>query len=453
MGELVKLKPFQEEGVQQIYRFGGRALLADDQGLGKTIQALAWLKRISKCRPAIVVTPASMKYTWQMEAARFGIRAEVLDGVRPHPLMGGVFVLNYSILNAWLDSILELDPQVVILDEIQALKNPEALRTKSSKKLVEGARSVVGLSGTPLLNRPIELWSILGLIRPKLFPSQKKYAWKYCKPRYTRWGWKFDGATRTGQLGRILRRACMIRRVKKDVLSELPEKSRQIVVGKLTRYREYQQAESDFLVWLRKTHGSRVTKAKKSQALVKVGYLLRLVAELKISWVKQWIKDFFEIHVGKKLVALTSHRLVIDELKKAFPSVVVLDGRIVGRKRDQAVMAFQKNRKINLFVGNTKAAGVGITLTAAHHLVFLDFPWTPGDLLQGEDRVHRIGQEHQVLIYYLVALDTIEEKLIKILRSKARVLREILDGEDTNTSLEIFQDLLKGKLWREKKSR
>jgi SWI/SNF-related matrix-associated actin-dependent regulator 1 of chromatin subfamily A len=174
-----------------------------------------------------------------------------------------------------------------------------------------------------------------------------------------------------------------------------------------------------------------------------VGYLLRLVAKLKIKLTEQWIKDFFESNPDKKLVCLTMHTSVIDHLKEAFPKAVIIDGRVTGRLREETKRQFQTNKRVNLLLGNWRAAGVGITLTAAHHLAALDFPFTPGDLMQGEDRIHRIGQSLDVIIYYLAVLGTIEEKLIKILRDKTKVIDAILNGEASGEDIDIFGELLK----------
>jgi SWI/SNF-related matrix-associated actin-dependent regulator 1 of chromatin subfamily A len=136
------------------------------------------------------------------------------------------------------------------------------------------------------------------------------------------------------------------------------------------------------------------------------------------------------------------HTFVIDHLKKKFPQCVVVDGRVVGRKRVESVRRFQSNRRTNLLLGNWKAAGVAITLHAASNGAALDLPWTPGDLLQGEDRLHRFGQKKNVIIHYLIALNTIEEKLLKLLRKKSKVLDAILDGKADVGDLDIFGELL-----------
>lgn len=446
---MTELKPFQLEGARWIYRFGGRALLADEQGLGKTIQALYWVTKTPQTRPVVIVAPASVKYTWQSEAAlHFNLRAEVLEGhYRPSKrrlpqLPGDVVILNYDILDSWLPVLLKADPQCVIFDEVHYCKNMKARRTKAALKLAKRARSVIGLSGTPLTNRPIELWPVLQIIRPDIFPSQPKFAWRYCKPKWTPWGWQYNGAAHLDELHRILRENCMIRRLKREVLPELPDKTRAVVSFRLDNYSEYQKADTQFIEWLRELSPLRASRAKKSEALTKIGYLLRLTAKLKLNWTERWIREFLENHPDQKLVALTMNTFVVDHLQEAFPGSVIIDGRVTGRKRDETVRKFQSNRRVRLLIGNWKAAGVGITLTAAATAAALDFPWTPGDLLQGEDRIHRIGQKKNVTVYYLAALNTVEEKLMKVLRKKSKVLDEVLNGTTKSQDLDIFDELI-----------
>lgn len=443
---MTELREFQKEGLRQIYQFRGKVLLADEMGLGKTIQALSWIRRIPNHRPVVVVTPASLKYVWQAEAAlHFGMRTEVLEGhaKKGSHLPGDVIILNYEILKSWLPLLLAAKPRCVILDEIHYVKSKGAQRTKASAILVKDVPSRLGLSGTPLTNRPIELWSVLRMIRPDIFPDEMKYAWRYCKPRYTPWGWTFDGADHLPELHRILREQCMIRRLKKDVLKELPDKTRRVIPVRLDSIVEYQKAANDFLGWLKAISPAAAMRAKKSQALVKIGYLLRLVAKLKLEQTGRWIEEFFVNHPGEKLVAFTMWTVVIDALKARFPDAVIVDGRVTGRLRQESIRKFQSNKKVCLLLGNWKAAGVGLTMTAAANCAALDVPWTPGDLVQGEDRLHRIGQKKKVIIHYLMAMDTIEEKQIKILMKKSSILDAVLNGQTEEADLDVFKELIR----------
>lgn len=447
---MTELKPFQLKGARAIYQFKGRALLADEQGLGKTIQSLFWVMKCAKRRPVVIVTPASVKYAWQAEAAlHFDMRAEVIEGHRKKRYMslpGDVVILNYDILASWLPALKKAKPHIVIFDECHYIKNPDAKRTKAAQSLAADAPSVLGLSGTPLTNRPIELWPILNIIRPDMFPERGKYAWRYCKPRYTPWGWQYDGATRMPELHRILKEEVMIRRLKSEVMTELSPKIRTVVPFKLAApaQREYDKAQGDFLGWLKEISPAKAKKAKKSEALVKIGYLLRLAAKLKLSWTTKWVEEFLESHPDKKLITFTGHTFVIDHLAAKFKDkCVIINGSVTGRKRDEAVHRFRSNKDVRLLLGNWIAAGVGLNLQAAHNVAGLDFPWTPGDMAQGEDRIHRIGQDMQCYIHYLVALGTIEAKQVKVLRKKGAVLGAVLDGKPMEGRVDMFTELMK----------
>jgi len=445
---MTKLRPFQLEGVKEIYKFRGRALLADEQGLGKTIQALYWILKCKKRRPVVIVTPASVKYAWQAEAAlHLNMRVEVITGRRKKRLMtlpGDIVIINYDILASWLPALKRAKAEIIIFDECHYIKNPDAQRTKAALELSETAASVVGLSGTPLTNRPLELWPIIFAINPDLFPDRGKYAWGSCKPRYTLWGWMYDGASRTGELQRNLSSQCMIRWLKKDVAKELPPKIRKVVPFKLSSYKEYNKAQNDFIQWLKEISPSKAKRAKKSQALTKIGYLLRLTAKLKLEWTTKWIEEWQECNPGEKLICFTSHTFVIRHLAEVFGNKsVTIDGSVTGRKREESKRRFINNKRTTLLLGNWVAAGVGLNLQVANHIAALDFPWTPGDLMQGEDRIHRIGQTKQCLIHYLVALDTIEAKQITVLRKKSRILDAVLNGTRKGKDVDMFNELMK----------
>jgi len=442
---MITLLPHQKQGTRAVYRFGGRALIADEMGLGKTIQALHWIRKTPGHRPVVIVTPSSVKYQWQSEAMdHFGIRVQVLEGQRPNGAhFDDIIVINYDILPYWIGKLVKLRPKTVVLDECQYVKTLGALRTRAARKLAARAASVVALSGTPLTNRPIELWSVLNIIRPDLFPDRTKYAWRYCRPRRTIWGWKFDGADRLPELHRILRQECMVRRLKKEVMPYLPDKTHIFVPFQLSDYTEYIEARDDFLRWLGKISPSKAKRAKKSQALVRVGYLLRLCVRLRLQWTTKWLQEWSEANPGEKLVALTMHTFVIDHLKAKFPNSVVIDGRVTGLKRVESVRKFQSNRRVQFLFGNWKAAGIGLNLTASNVMVSLDFPWTPGDLLQGQDRVHRIGQKRKVLIYYLYLLHSIEEKQMRGLQKKHEILESVLNGQVSSKDFDLYNNLIK----------
>lgn len=417
-------------------------------GLGKSLQALfyCWKKRRF---PVLVICPASLKYNWEREAAtHLSLMSEVLSGRRvsrlkpltTHP----VVIVNYEILEAWLPYIQRLDIQCVLVDEAHYIKNRESQRYQLVRELCRDIRHVIGISGTPLTNRPVELWPILSILLPEIYTGFLEFAFFYSKPVRRPWGWQYTGARNLDQLHADLVRQCMIRRLKKDVLHELPDKVRRVVPLELPNRKEYVKAKENFLEWLQQEHGSiRARSAKKAEALVKLGYLLRLCARLKVDLVLDWIDNYLE-GTEEKLVLFTMHRRMVELLHERYKKLsVVLDGSTKPKDRQVAVDRFQHDRRVRLFIGNIRAAGVGITLTKAPTCVFTDLPWTPGDLTQGEDRIHRIGQMKTATIYYLVAVNTVEEKLCKLLRDKQEVLANILDGKDNGDDLDIFAELIK----------
>ena len=210
-------------------------------------------------------------------------------------------------------------------------------------------------------------------------------------------------------------------------MQELPSKIRSIIPIELTNRGEYKLAERDFITWVQSAGKAKV--GVKIQALAKIEYLKQIALKGKISQCIQWIRDFLEVE--DKLIVFAIHKNTINALMQEFKGTAVkVDGSVTKEKRQEAVQTFQNNPNCKLFIGNIKAAGVGLTLTASSNVVFLELPWTPGELEQAEDRAHRIGQKKVVNIYYLLARGTIEEKIAKLLDIKKKVLGKVLDGQE-----------------------
>lgn len=433
-GLRMQLFPFQQRGVSFIENRNGRALVADEMGLGKTAQALAWLQLHPELRPAIVVVPASLKLNWKKEAEMWMDcpNVQILTGTTPTmPIIGEILVINYDILDEWVETLQSVRPQVLITDECHYYKNNSAQRTKAVKRLGKGIRHIIALSGTPIVNRPVEAYNALRLIDSQLFPSFWTYAQKYCGARHNGYGWDFNGATNTEELHDKLAKSVMIRRLKKDVLTDLPDKLRSFLPMELDNERDYQRAEQDFIGFIREQKGREAAlKASNAEALAAIEGLKQLAVAGKMKQAIDWIRDFIE--VDGKLVVFAVHKFVIDRLIQEFGDIAVkVDGSVGMDKRQEAVDQFQNNDKVRLFVGNIKAAGVGLTLTASSNVAFLELPWTPGDLTQAEDRIHRIGQHYSVTIHYLLASGTIEERIARLIDRKRKVLDSVLDGQVT----------------------
>jgi SWI/SNF-related matrix-associated actin-dependent regulator 1 of chromatin subfamily A len=211
-----ELFPFQKEGVAFLESRRGRALIADEMGLGKTIQALAYLELHPELRPAIVVCPASLKLNWSKEAYNWMSHPEVqiLSGRTINTqIRGKIIIINYDVLDAWLPAIARAHPVIVITDECHLYKSNTAQRTKAVKKLAKMVSHFIALSGTPIVNRPIEIFNAINIINPQVIPPYWVYVKRYCNAQYNGFGWDMNGASNTQELHDILVKSVMIRRL------------------------------------------------------------------------------------------------------------------------------------------------------------------------------------------------------------------------------------------------
>ena len=440
--EFERMYPFQKEGLAFIENHNGRGLIADEMGLGKTVQALSYLGLHKEKRPALIICPASLKLNWKKEITKWlpGESVSIISGSKAFD-KADTYIINYDIVNKQLERLEALDLQVIIMDESHYVKNAKAARTKACRELTKGVPHVIGLSGTPITNRPIELFTILNILDPIEWNSYWKYAQTYCGAKHNGYGWDFNGSSNTKELHDRLTRSVMIRRLKENVLKDLPAKVRCVVPMELSNRTKYKQAETSIIQFIAANEGlDRAEKAKQAEVLVKIEKLKQLALEGKLKQAIKWIEDYLE--TNDKLVVFATHTATLDALEAAFSNTVRVDGSTSQANRQKAVDDFQEKPNINLFLGNIKAAGVGLTLTAANATCFLEFPWTSGDLDQAEDRVHRIGQKaDSVMAYYLVGEDSIDEYIAELIDEKRKVLTQVLDGKDVEDN-SLFTELL-----------
>ncbi len=447
---MIKPYPFQLQGAIKIENFGGRALLADDVGLGKTAQILLYSYWNSHISPIIVVCPAGAKYTWEEQAKiHFGWLSSVLEtrkaSNRVAILPRRLVIVNFDILHNWLKVLLRMKPKLIIIDEAHAIGNMRTIRTRTLQRLCKGVPHVVCLTATPITKRPIEFFPMLNILRPDLFPSYWKFGHAYCGARRKPWGVEFKGASNLKQLHAILHKNLMIRRHKEDVLEQLPPKTRSVIPLKITNISEYNEAVNNFISWLYKRSPERVKGAEKAEALVKVGYLLRLVAELKLPSVMRWVDDFLS-ETDEKLILFGVHKSVIKQLVWKYKSICVkVDGSVTGRKRQLAIEKFVYDKHTRLLIGNMKAGGAYWSAKGINHLAFFELAWTPGLHTQAEGRAHGIGRGKVGVgtsIYYLIGKDTCEIKMCKDLQSAQTILDKTLDGKITGRGIDLFDKLI-----------
>ena len=425
-----ELHPFQRAGVRYALE-RRRTFIADEQGLGKTVQALATIEA-DGAFPTIVVCPASMKLTWERESHIWlpHRSVAVLDGRTEsawtdEARQAEIVVLNYDILEAHAVKLAGRQPKALIFDESHYVKNPGARRTKAAIKLAEtlpeGALKLA-LTGTPVLNRPEELISQLRVLgRLREFGSGARLSRR------------FKAAASDDRLHWNLRAHCYVRRTKQQVLPQLPSKRQDTVPVLLSNEHEYRLAEEDVIAWLQTlpldlgTMDAKVAAALRAEQLVRLNSLRQLAAQGKLPTALAWIADFLES--GEPLVVFAEHIAIQKAIVERFPKAAHILGADTTQARQRAVDAFQQEDGPQLIVCSMKAASQGITLTRASNVAFLELDWTPARHDQAEDRLHRIGQESAVTAWYLLAANTIDETMAELLQRKRSLIDAVTDGQ------------------------
>jgi SWI/SNF-related matrix-associated actin-dependent regulator 1 of chromatin subfamily A len=423
-----ELHPFQRAGVRYALA-RRRTFIADEQGLGKTVQALATLEA-DDAFPAVVVCPASMKLTWEREAGIWlpNRRVAVLDGRNAawteEAAQAEILVLNYDILEAHLRRLLDAEPRALVLDESHYVKNPRAGRTKAALELAAGLPDGslrLALTGTPILNRPDELIAQLRVLgRLREFGSGARLSRR------------FRAAGSDDRLHWNLRAVCYVRRTKAQVLPQLPSKRQDTVPVLLSNEHDYRLAEEDVIAWLQTlpldlgTLDAKIAAALRAEQLVRLNNLRQLAAAGKLPTALAWIADFLES--GEPLVVFAEHIAIQKAIIERFPESVHILGADSTQSRQRAVDAFQQEDGPQLIVCSMRAASQGITLTRASNVAFLELDWTPARHDQAEDRLHRIGQESAVTAWYLLAPDTIDETMAELLQRKRSLIDAVTDG-------------------------
>ncbi|MDE3134735.1 MAG: DEAD/DEAH box helicase, partial [Acidobacteriota bacterium] len=422
-----ELAPFQWVAVRYALQ-QRRTFLSDEQGLGKTVEALATLEA-DGAFPAVIVCPASMKLTWSREAAHWlpHRSQQVLSGRDEGAIEAAeLTILNYEIVQGRLAGLVASGPRALVADESHYCKNPQAKRTKAVRRLAdalprEGLR--LALTGTPVLNHADELIAQLRVIgRLGEFGSGASFSRQ------------FEGELSEERLHWHLRRHCFVRRLKSEVLPQLPAKRQVVVPVTLNNEDEYRLAEDDVIAWLKtqpldlKVLDAKIAATLRAQRLAQLTTLQRLAARGKLAAALTWIHDF--LASGEPLVVFARHREVQEAVLARFPAALHLLGEDSVTARTAAIDAFQAPAGPQLIVCATRAAAQGITLTRASNVCFLELEWTPAIHDQAEDRCHRIGQRDAVTAWYLLAAETIDETMARLIQRKREVIDAVTDGRE-----------------------
>ena len=443
---------------------GSGAILGDEPGVGKTVQTVAMLCALRPF-PAIICCPSSLKQQWYREfgTSKNPPRIYIVSGTRERMPRGyDIYILNYDILYKREAELLHLNPALYVFDEAQELRNPHARgkhRAASATRLVrQRSKGALLLTGTPIENRPAELWRLLHLTDPKKWPRFLDYSQRYLKPVR---GKEVGRSVRT-QAGRVERLnelhtlldQAMLRRLKTEVLKDLPPKSRKSLLVQIddASMKHYRAAEKDVVAWLKSIGKTeRANDAKNAESLVKLTMLRRIAAMGKIrNAVPQYLESWFDSHTKEPLVIFGYHRDVMMGLYRICHKLglrtVGIGGGESSEKRQKAVDLFQTG-KADVFLAPIRSAGVGLNLQRASEALFVERVWTPSGMIQAEDRVYRIGSKRPVTITYLDAANTVDERIARVVEAKQRLIRAVVDddhqlSESLQTVQEVIADLV-----------
>jgi len=434
-----------------------RLIIADQPGLGKTAQAIATVVA-AEAFPSLVIAPSSLKINWQREWHMWSHKkAMILNDDVKHNFhlyhssgLVDVFIVNYESLKKYFVQSVSVPPgaklrlnhvkfkehltgmfKSVIIDESHRVKSTATQQTKFTKGIASGKEYILALTGTPVINKPKDLISQLGIIEqmPR-FGGYQRFTQRYCSGP--------QEASNLRELNYMLNLNCFYRRDKQDVLKDLPAKMRQLVLCQINTRREYNEAEANlikYLIQYKEADDEKIARALRGEVMVLIGILKNISARGKLADVFEFVNDIMES--GEKLVLFAHLKEVIQAIHKHYPEAVTITGNDSTLQRQQAVDSFQNNPETKLIICSIKAAGVGLTLTASSRVAFVELPWTAADCDQCEDRCHRIGQHDSVTCTYFLGQETIDEKIYRIIQTKREIAHTV-----TGATEQVEEDIV-----------
>ncbi len=465
----MKPYPYQQAGVEYMLPRPA-VILADSMGLGKTAQALITINMRHPVE-ALIVCPSILKYNWLKEARKWmigHITVYIYEGQKiryykarmtNHNKDTVLHIINYDILEKFKDRLMNTPFNFFIADESQKIKNPDAQRTKIAIELAKKAKWKMFITGTPIYNKPKDLFVMLNLIDSNMFGDKFQFEQRYCGAYKASGSTKYGTATNVDELNTILRANYMVRRLTKDVMKDLPEKIKDVIVinesdlnvivEKEKKVVEDSRIEEEKLVTeidrlkeLAKTNQEYETDYKERVKKLReirfknFGELSRIRKELAIKktpYVVNFVKEILDNSEDplSKIVLFGHHTEVLEklfaELKKYKP--VIITGKISDKERQQSINLFSQKNDTRVFIGSMGAAGTGVDGLQNHCniAVFAELDWTPSLVDQAESRLQRIGQKETVWVYHIVADESLDSKIIKMMMEKEAVAKEILD--------------------------
>jgi len=433
----------QKEAIEKLVG-NDKYILADDMGLGKTTSTvIASLE--SDIEKVLIICPASLKINWQREIENYTDKEiSIIEGKKWEP--ADYTIINYDILKNFHDpkhpeksDILNYGFDLIVMDEAHYIQNVKANRTKIANSIVKKVGRVWLLTGTPMTSRPMNYYNLLDLVDSPVADNWMAYAIRYCAGYQFSVGakkvWNVTGSSNLEEL-RDRTKPQVLRRLKEDIL-DLPEKIITPVHLRL-KSKEYEKLMGEYYDWYNSSEDSNSLTIQFSKLMM----VRQVIAEGKIKDTIELAQNI--IDQGKKVIIFTNFTNTLNQIADHFgKSAVKLDGKMSKPQRQHSVDEFQNNEKITVFVGNLKAAGVGITLTAAEAVIMNDLSFVPSDHSQAEDRAYRYGQKFSVSVYYPIFENTIEGIIYDILSKKKNIFETVMgDNEGKGDVMEEILNLI-----------
>jgi SWI/SNF-related matrix-associated actin-dependent regulator 1 of chromatin subfamily A len=433
----------QKEAIQKLVE-NKKYILADDMGLGKTTSTIIAALE-SGAKKILIICPATLKINWKREIENYSDRTIYIAEGKHFSTEHDFVIINYDILKNFHDSKKKDDSQIlasnfdlVVIDEAHYIKNAQAQRTKLINDIVKKVDRLWLLTGTPMTSRPIDYYNLLSLVDSPVAKNWMAYVIRYCSGYQFKVGprkvWNVMGSSNLEEL-RERTSNTITRRLKEDVL-DLPDKIITPVYLRL-KSKDYEELMGEYYNWYEKNPDESKSLTVQFTKLTKVR---QVVANEKISQTIELAENILE--QGKKVIIFCNFTDSLNQIVQHFgKSAVKVDGSMTKQDRQYSVDQFQENEKIKVFVGNIKAAGVGLTLTAAEAVIMNDLSFLPSDHAQAEDRAYRFGQKNNVLVYYPIFENTIEGVIYDILNNKKQVIATVM-GDNLNGG-DVAEEILK----------
>eukprot|EP00929_Paragymnodinium_shiwhaense_P037370 TRINITY_DN19924_c0_g2_i1.p1 TRINITY_DN19924_c0_g2~~TRINITY_DN19924_c0_g2_i1.p1 ORF type:complete len:917 (-),score=199.05 TRINITY_DN19924_c0_g2_i1:119-2812(-) len=452
MKEEKPVMDFQKDGIKFGISRGGRCLLGDEMGLGKTLQALSIAAQYSSEWPVLVVVPSTLRLVWRDQALSWlphllePDAVQVITTGKDHKKDDAKLVIvSYDLLARQETFGFRCNGQpyqVLILDESHFIKDPNSKRAKTVLQVAKRSTRCILISGTPTVNKAAEIYTQLQALMPAPLPTYEGFCERYCYKQEQRFGGRTSirwvGAKRKAELHAFLLNTVMIRRRKCDVLTQLPRKRRHQITLDSSKLRKDCLKE---LQKLKLSTQARAIRASYAHSAVPADVMksFQLTAEAKVEAVAEYVE--YLLSNQTKFLLFAHHRVMLDGLEAKLQALqckyIRIDGETRQNARDALVTRFQSDASTVVALLSITTCGQGLTLTAASTVVFAELFWVPGQLLQAEDRVHRIGQERPVDIHFCIAEETLDKKVFEALDKKTLDTTGVLDGVSRERKMDI----------------